>query len=137
MILQTPSSPLNSMHEFNQSLKYDKRMYRADVKGSIAYSKALQKVGIVSEEETKEIERGLKLVEKEWEEGKVSLIKVCAVELMDSSKSSPTMRISIPPTSVVFPKSSEQLSEESSTLVVPVTIKSQLTCASGLFVCPS
>lgn len=62
------------MHEFNQSLKYDKRMYRADVKGSIAYSKALQKVGIVSEEETKEIERGLKLVEKEWEEGTVSLM---------------------------------------------------------------
>lgn len=59
------------MHEFNQSLKYDKRMYKADVKGSIAYSKALLKVGIVSAEEAKEIERGLKLVEKEWEEGQV------------------------------------------------------------------
>ena len=60
------------MHEFNQSLKYDKRMYAADVKGSIAFSKALLKAGILVEEEQKEIERGLKVVETEWKEGKVS-----------------------------------------------------------------
>ena len=60
------------MHEFNQSLKYDKRMYAADVKGSIAFSKALLKAGILVEEEQKEIERGLKVVESEWKEGKVS-----------------------------------------------------------------
>lgn len=59
------------MHEFNQSLKYDKRMYAADVKGSIAFSKALLKAGILVEEEQKEIERGLKVVESEWKEGKV------------------------------------------------------------------
>ncbi|KAJ2976715.1 hypothetical protein NUW54_g11523 [Trametes sanguinea] len=29
------------MHEFNQSLRYDKRMYAADIAGSIAYAKAL------------------------------------------------------------------------------------------------
>lgn len=61
------------MHEFNQSLKYDKRMYAADVKGSIAFSKALLKAGIVSEHEQKEITRGLKEVEEEWRSGKVSL----------------------------------------------------------------
>lgn len=59
------------MHEFNQSLKYDKRMYAADVKGSIAFSKALLKAGIVTEAEQKEIERGLKVVESEWAENKV------------------------------------------------------------------
>jgi argininosuccinate lyase len=59
------------MHEFNQSLKYDKRMYAADVKGSIAFSKALLKAGILVESEQKEIERGLKAVEQEWAENKV------------------------------------------------------------------
>ncbi|WVW82168.1 argininosuccinate lyase [Kwoniella bestiolae CBS 10118] len=61
------------MHEFNQSLKYDKRMYAADVKGSIAFSKALLKAGIVNEHEQKEIERGLKTVEGEWAEGKFAV----------------------------------------------------------------
>jgi len=66
------------MHEFNQSLKYDKRMYAADVKGSIAFSKALLKAGIMDEREQKEIVRGLLEVQKEWEEGKVGLIStVC------------------------------------------------------------
>lgn len=60
------------MHEFNQSLKYDKRMYAADVKGSVAFSKALLKAGILNEHEQQEITRGLKLVEQEWAEGKVS-----------------------------------------------------------------
>ena len=62
------------MHEFNQSLKYDKRMYAADVKGSIAFSKALLKAGILNEEEQKEIARGLKEVEGEWERGEVRII---------------------------------------------------------------
>lgn len=70
--LSEPLTPLR-MHEFNQSLKYDKRMYAADVKGSIAFSKALLKAGIVSEHEQKEITRGLKEVEEEWRSGKVRL----------------------------------------------------------------
>ncbi len=61
------------MHQYNQSLAYDRRMYKADVKGSIAYAKALSKISIVSAEECKKIEEGLKAVEKEWEEGKVGL----------------------------------------------------------------
>ncbi|KAK4688909.1 argininosuccinate lyase, partial [Tremellales sp. Uapishka_1] len=62
------------MHEFNQSLKYDKRMYAADVKGSIAFSKALLKAGIVTEAEQAEIERGLKQVEQEWENGEFKIL---------------------------------------------------------------
>lgn len=46
-------------------------MYAADVKGSIAFSKALLKAGIVDESEQKEITRGLKQVEQEWADGKV------------------------------------------------------------------
>ncbi|RSH92577.1 argininosuccinate lyase [Saitozyma podzolica] len=62
------------MHEFNQSLKYDKRMYAADVKGSIAFSKALLKAGILNEHEQQEIARGLKLVEGEWEKGEFKIL---------------------------------------------------------------
>jgi argininosuccinate lyase len=61
------------MHQYNQSLAYDLRMYKADVKGSIAYAKALSKIGIVSAEECSKIEEGLKMVEKEWDEDKVCL----------------------------------------------------------------
>lgn len=57
------------MHLYNQSLAYDKRMYAADIKGSIAYSKALAQVGIVSPEEQAAIEKGLGEVKAEWEAG--------------------------------------------------------------------
>ena len=60
------------MHAFNQSLKYDQRMYSADIRGSIAYAKSLTKVHILTQEEEKRIAEGLKAVEKEWENGQVS-----------------------------------------------------------------
>lgn len=61
-----------SMHEFNQSLRYDKRMYAADIAGSIAYAKSLALVGILTEDEQKKIVDGLTAVGKEWEQGVVS-----------------------------------------------------------------
>jgi hypothetical protein len=60
------------MHEFNQSLKYDKRMYDADIRGSIAYSKALTLVGILTKDEEFKIVNGLEAVKKEWDDGVVS-----------------------------------------------------------------
>lgn len=59
------------MHEFNQSLKYDKRMYDADIRGSIAYSKALTLVGILTKDEEVKIVNGLEAVKKEWDDGVV------------------------------------------------------------------
>jgi hypothetical protein len=59
------------MHAFNQSLKYDQRMHDADIRGSIAYSKALTKVGILTKEEEEKMIAGLKLVGKEWADGTV------------------------------------------------------------------
>lgn len=61
------------MHEFNQSLRYDQRMHAADIRGSIAYAKALRKSGILTAEEEKQIVEGLAAVGKEWEAGKVRL----------------------------------------------------------------
>jgi len=59
------------MHEFNQSLKYDQRMHAADIRGSIAYAKALKMAGILTDSEQKQIVHGLEVVGKEWETGVV------------------------------------------------------------------
>jgi argininosuccinate lyase len=60
------------MHAFNQSLKYDQRMHAADIRGSIAYAKALTLVGILTKEEETKIVQGLTAVGKEWESGQVN-----------------------------------------------------------------
>nr|CAB88663.2 argininosuccinate lyase [Agaricus bisporus] len=57
------------MHEFNQSLKYDRRMYDADVRGSVAYAKALSRAGILTQDEMEKIIHGLSSVGKEWMDG--------------------------------------------------------------------
>lgn len=41
------------MQAFNESLSYDKRMYRADIQGSQAYIVGLTKAGVLTEEERK------------------------------------------------------------------------------------
>ncbi|KAI0950494.1 hypothetical protein AcV7_008940 [Taiwanofungus camphoratus] len=57
------------MHKFNQSLKYDRRMYSADIRGSMAYAKALSLAGILTKEEESKIVKGLGVVGQEWERG--------------------------------------------------------------------
>lgn len=61
------------MWEFNQSLKYDKRMRAADIRGSIAYTKALRLQGVYTEEEEAIIIKGLQVVDQEWESGKFEI----------------------------------------------------------------
>ncbi|KAK4194819.1 L-Aspartase-like protein [Triangularia verruculosa] len=58
------------MFQFNESLSFDKVLYKADIHGSITYAKALHKLNILSDEELSEIIGGLQQVEKEWAEGK-------------------------------------------------------------------
>ena len=52
---------------FVESLSYDRRLYKHDIAGSIAHARMLQKVGLLTKAELKEIERGLKEIEKEIE----------------------------------------------------------------------
>ena len=59
------------MHKFNQSLQYDQRMHAADIRGSIAYAKALKLVKILTSDEEAKIVEGLTAVGKEWEMGMV------------------------------------------------------------------
>jgi len=60
------------MHKFNRSIDtWGRQMYKADIKQSLAYSKALQIAGILTEHELGEMQRGLRAVEQEWVAGKV------------------------------------------------------------------
>lgn len=57
------------MEKFNESISFDKRMWKQDLDGSIAYSKAIFKVGIITEEEAKLLQEGLEKVMEEWASG--------------------------------------------------------------------
>ncbi len=57
------------MEQFNASLPYDKRMWKQDIQGSIAYAAALGRAGLLQPEEVKQLQDGLALVAKEWEAG--------------------------------------------------------------------
>ena len=48
--------------EFSASLDLDKRLYKEDIQLSIAYSKALKKIGILSNSEQRSIEKALKKI---------------------------------------------------------------------------
>lgn len=60
--------------KFSSSLKFDKRLYKYDIKGSIAHAKMLGKCRIISEKESKKIVKGLEEIQKEIEKGKLKLI---------------------------------------------------------------
>lgn len=47
------------MERFNASISYDQRMWKADIEGSKAYVKALQKAGLVTPNEMEQILTGL------------------------------------------------------------------------------
>ncbi|XP_068600198.1 argininosuccinate lyase [Brachionichthys hirsutus] len=57
------------MEKFNASIGYDRRMWDADVKGSKAYVKALEKAQLVTTDEMNQILRGLDQVWEEWSKG--------------------------------------------------------------------
>ena len=61
-------SPITN--NFNQSIGIDKRMYKVDIEGSIAHTRMLEKQKIITKEDQKQIEKGLKEILKEIEEGK-------------------------------------------------------------------
>jgi argininosuccinate lyase len=68
-------SPADEMQIFGESLSIDLQMWREDIAGSLAHSTMLSAVGLISEEECKEIHRGLSLVKKELEAGWVPAIE--------------------------------------------------------------
>jgi argininosuccinate lyase len=57
------------MRRFNDSFGFDRRLYAADVAGSIAYAGALARAGLITEEERAALVEGLETVRGEFEEG--------------------------------------------------------------------
>jgi len=55
---------------YSESASFDRQLYRHDIAGSIAHVTALVKAGIVSSAEQKQIEAGLREIEKELDSGK-------------------------------------------------------------------
>ncbi len=64
------AKPSDLMQEINQSITFDKKLYKQDIKGSMAHAKMLAKVGILTKQESEKIIDGLKKIEKEIESGK-------------------------------------------------------------------
>ncbi len=57
------------MQQLNDSLHFDRRLYRADVQGSIAYAAALEEVGLITPEERDRLVAGLQHVCAEFDSG--------------------------------------------------------------------
>ena len=62
--------PDKLMQEFSESVSFDKRLWREDIEGSLAYAAELQRIGILTEKELADIKRGFEQVRAEIESGK-------------------------------------------------------------------
>jgi len=58
------------VEKFTESVSFDWRLWKYDIKGSIAHTKMLAKKNIISKKDAEIIIKGLKHIEKEIEEGK-------------------------------------------------------------------
>lgn len=67
------------VEEFTQSVSFDRRLYAHDVAGSQAHVQMLAKVGLVSEDECRQIVQGLEEIRQEIEQGRFQF----SVELED------------------------------------------------------
>ncbi len=61
------------VHNFNESLSFDRKFYRQDIRGSIAHVKMLAKQGIISGEDEEAIIRGLTGILEDLESGKLEI----------------------------------------------------------------
>ena len=61
-----------SMEEFNASIGFDWRLYSADIRGSIAYAKALERAGLIAAEERDLLTAGLEEILADIDEGRLS-----------------------------------------------------------------
>ena len=59
------------VHNFNESLSFDQKFYKQDIRGSIAHVTMLAKTGIISEDDKTVIIEGLKSIEQDIDNGKL------------------------------------------------------------------
>ena len=48
----------DSVNDFNSSIRFDMRLYKEDIKGSIAHAKMLKKCSVITEAESDRIVQG-------------------------------------------------------------------------------
>lgn len=65
----SPTSKI--MERIGESISFDHRLFRQDIRGSVAHSKNLHKMGVLTEREMNSILSGLEQIEKEIEENKL------------------------------------------------------------------
>jgi len=64
------AKPSSLMQEINQSITFDQKLYKQDIKGSKAHAKMLEQAGILTSSEAKKIISGLEQILGEIESGK-------------------------------------------------------------------
>ncbi len=57
------------LEQFAQSIEFDRRLFRHDIRGSVAHARMLQQVGLLTAEELEAIVTGLGEIEREIEQG--------------------------------------------------------------------
>jgi argininosuccinate lyase len=57
------------LRALNDSIEFDRRLYRQDIAGSIAYARAIAKAGVITEQESDTIVNGLERVRSEFDDG--------------------------------------------------------------------
>jgi argininosuccinate lyase len=62
--------PAATMVDYTSSLPFDKRLYRYDIRGSLAHAKMLAKQGIIPAEDAKSIQQGLEAIAAELDNGR-------------------------------------------------------------------
>jgi argininosuccinate lyase len=63
------TSAADITERLSSSIKFDSRLYKQDIRGSIAHAEMLEKMGILSNDEFNKIKEGLKDIEKDIDEG--------------------------------------------------------------------
>ncbi len=63
--------------DFNSSLRFDRKMYRQDIKGSIAHAQMLAKQGIIAEDEANSLIDGLAGILSDLESGALAFDESC------------------------------------------------------------
>ena len=57
------------VEDFHSSISFDQRLYKQDIRGSMAHARMLGKIGVLSEEEVQILVQGLKGILQDIEEG--------------------------------------------------------------------
>ena len=60
-------------NDFNSSIRFDSRMFREDIAGSIAHATMLCAQGIISSEDLADILEGLQAIREDIESGKLEI----------------------------------------------------------------